>query len=248
MPISREPRRQRIDLLSRRAVDDARLAAVALEHVEELPLQRRSRQDAVEEVRPIEGADQLDRIVQPELRADVATHARRRRRGIGVDSDAGQELTQPAELTILGSEVVSPLADAVGFVHGDEAGVARGEPSPGNCRCLRRPAVPAIRTADGIVLHAVRRGPRPFRRRTTSCCTGPPPRRCRPACPPDPSSARSAARRRGRDPAGRATAPGSRATSRCRWASPPRNPGRRGRRPWLRAAAAEARCTPSSVR
>ena len=122
-----EPRRQRIDLLSRRAVDDARFAAVSLEDVEELPLQRRSRQDAVEQVRPIEGADQLDRIAQRELRADVAAHARRGRRGIRVDSDAGQELTQPAELTIFRPEVMPPLADAVGFVHGDEARVARGE-------------------------------------------------------------------------------------------------------------------------
>ena len=123
-----EPCGQRIDLPSRGAVDDPRLAAVSLEQVEELPLQHRSWQDPVQQVRPIEGSDQLDRIVQPELGADVSTHARGSRRRIGMDADAGQELTQPAELTILGSEIVSPLADAVGLVHGDEAGAARGEP------------------------------------------------------------------------------------------------------------------------
>ena len=37
----REPRRQRVDLVPRRAVDDARLALVPLDHVEELLLERR---------------------------------------------------------------------------------------------------------------------------------------------------------------------------------------------------------------
>ena len=162
-----EPRGERIDLPPRRAVDDARLAAVAFEHVEELPLQHRSRQDAVEEIRPIEGADQLDRIAQPELRADVAAHARRGRRGVGVHADAGQELAQPAELTILGPEVVPPLADAVRFVHGDEARAARRRAARENCRCRRRRAVPARHTGDGIGPHAIPRG-RTSSRRTTS--------------------------------------------------------------------------------
>ena len=55
-----QPRRQRIDLTPRRAVDDARLAAVTREDVEQLALQIRAREDAVEEIRPVERADELD--------------------------------------------------------------------------------------------------------------------------------------------------------------------------------------------
>ena len=43
-----QPRRERVDLAARRAVDDPRLAAVAGEDVEQLPLQSRARQHAVD--------------------------------------------------------------------------------------------------------------------------------------------------------------------------------------------------------
>ena len=87
MPISAQPRGERIDFAPRRAVDDAGLAAVPLENVEQLLLQRRARQHAVEQVGPIERADELDRVVQPELRGDVAPHARGGRGGVRVQAD-----------------------------------------------------------------------------------------------------------------------------------------------------------------
>ena len=40
--------------------------------------------------------------------------------GEGVQADAGKQLAQPAELPVLGPEVVAPLADAVRLVDGDE--------------------------------------------------------------------------------------------------------------------------------
>ena len=87
-----QPRRQRIDFPPRRAVDDAGLPAAPGHDVEDLPLQARARQHAVDEVRPIERADELDRVLQPELRRDVAAHARRRGRRVGMQADAGKKL------------------------------------------------------------------------------------------------------------------------------------------------------------
>ena len=49
-----QPRRMRVDVLARGAVDDARLAAMSFEHVEDLALDRASRQHTVEQIGPIE--------------------------------------------------------------------------------------------------------------------------------------------------------------------------------------------------
>ena len=120
-----QPLRQRIHFLARRAIDDAGLAAVPLEHVEDLRLHLRAREHAIHQVRPIERADQLLGVAQAELRDDVAPHARGRGRGVGVQADRRPALAQPRELAILGTEVVAPLADAVRLVDGDEADRAR---------------------------------------------------------------------------------------------------------------------------
>ena len=122
-----QPRRQRVDFPPRRAVDDAGLAAAPGQDVEDLPLQAGAREHAVDEVRAIERADELDRVLQPELRRDVAAHARRRGRRVGVQADARKALRSRAELPVLRPEVVSPLADAVRLVDGDELHVALRE-------------------------------------------------------------------------------------------------------------------------
>ncbi len=119
-----QPRSQRIDLAPRRAVDDPGLLRVARQGIEQLPLQRGTRQRAVDEVRPIERSDELDGIHQTELRGDVAPHPRGGRRGVGVHADPGQPLPKLRQLTVLRSEVVSPLADAVRFVNRHEADAA----------------------------------------------------------------------------------------------------------------------------
>ena len=56
-----EPRRQHVHVLARRAVDDAGLAAVPGQHLENLLLQCRPRQHAVEQIRPVERAHELER-------------------------------------------------------------------------------------------------------------------------------------------------------------------------------------------
>ena len=78
-----------------------------------------SRQHAVGEVRPVEVADEEFRDSQAELLGDVAAHVLGGGGGVGVDGGVGEELAEPVELPVLGAEVVPPVADAVGLVHGD---------------------------------------------------------------------------------------------------------------------------------
>src|SRR5205823_205537 len=62
-----QPCRKRLDLAARRAVDDARLAAMARDDLLQLALQRAARKRAIEQVRAIERSDQLQRIGESEL-------------------------------------------------------------------------------------------------------------------------------------------------------------------------------------
>ena len=62
---------------------------MAVEHVEQLTLQRGPRQHPIEEIRSIERADELERIVQGELDGDVPADARGSRRRECVKADAG---------------------------------------------------------------------------------------------------------------------------------------------------------------
>ena len=71
-----QPPGKRIDFPARRAVDDSRLTTMAVEHVEQLTLQAGSRQHPIEEIWPVERADELERIVEGELRGDVLPNAR----------------------------------------------------------------------------------------------------------------------------------------------------------------------------
>ncbi len=175
-----------------------RLPSVAGEHVGELALQVRAREDAIDEVRTIERSDELDGIAQAELRRDVAPDARRRGGGVGMEADAGQQRPQFPELPVLRAEVVPPLADAVRFVDGHEADLAGGEqveevlPPVGEKPFRRHVEQPE----PSIPQAGDRR--RPSDEEPGSCCSRPRRRRCRRACRPGPSSARSAGTRRAR--------------------------------------------------
>ena len=115
-----QPLGSRVHFLPRRAIDDAGLSAMPLEHVEDLRLERRSRQHAVHQVRPVERADQLGHVTKAKLRDDVAAHARGGRGRVGMQADGRPAIAQACELAVLRTEVVPPLADAMGFVDGDE--------------------------------------------------------------------------------------------------------------------------------
>jgi hypothetical protein len=75
---------------------------------------------AIDQVGPIEGADQHRGIGQPQLPHDVLLHAGRRRGGIAVQRHARKALSQPLERAILGAEIVAPIADAVSFIDRQE--------------------------------------------------------------------------------------------------------------------------------
>ena len=124
-----QPRREIVHLASRQAVHDPGLLLMAREHVENLPAQVRARQDAIHEVRPIERADHLHRVLQAELRDDIAADARGRGGGERVEAGRRQRLAQARQLAVLRPEIVSPLADAVGFVDRDETD-RRARPAP----------------------------------------------------------------------------------------------------------------------
>jgi hypothetical protein len=116
-----QPCREVVDVAPRQTINNARLTAVPRQHLENLAFQTGARQDAVDEIRSIEGADHLHRIAEAELRHDIPPYARGRRRGEGVHARVRDGLPQGGELPVLRTKVVSPLADAVGFVNRDEA-------------------------------------------------------------------------------------------------------------------------------
>ena len=83
-----KPRRERLDLAPRQAVHDAGVAVVAIENRAKLAVKIASAQHAIGQVRPIEGADQHRRFVQPQLVDDVGPDALGRRRRERVERHA----------------------------------------------------------------------------------------------------------------------------------------------------------------
>ena len=231
---------------ARRAVDDAGFAAMPREDLLQLLLQRRARQDAIDQIRPVERPDELDRVAQLQLRRDVAPDPRRRRRGERVQADAGKPRSRSAPSWRYSGRKSWPhwlmqCASSIAMYDDAAAAICRklslavaGEPLG---RHIQQRVAP---------LADARPRPRPSRPPPARCCSRPRRRRSRPACPPGPSSARSAARRRAPSAvAAPAPAPGSTATCRRRWAARRPSRGRRGSRPWLRAAADGKTCSPS---
>ena len=80
-----------------------------------------ARNDAVAQIRPVEIADQDERLAQPQLAADVGAHVLRRGGREGMNRRAGKKLAQLAELAVFGTEVMSPVADAMRLVDGERA-------------------------------------------------------------------------------------------------------------------------------
>ena len=121
---------QGVHVLARDAVDDAGFARMAVEHGAQLvegafaPL---SLLDPVEQVRPVEGADQDFGRFEMHLAHDVVAHALGRRCRVTVNGHAGQRLLEDPHFAVLGAEIVAPHADAVHFVDGDEGDADLGQ-------------------------------------------------------------------------------------------------------------------------
>ena len=79
------------------------------------------------EVGAAEAVDEERGVVELKLRDDVLLHGGRGGGGEGDDGCGAQRGEIFAESAIVRAEVVAPGADAVGFVDGDEGGLAAGE-------------------------------------------------------------------------------------------------------------------------
>ena len=110
-----------LGVLAADAVDDARLVGVAADNLHDLLEEVEPGDDSVGEVRPVEVAHDPHGILQPELLLDVAPDPGGRGRREGDDGDLGAARSELAELAVLRAEVMPPVADAVGLVHGDGA-------------------------------------------------------------------------------------------------------------------------------
>jgi hypothetical protein len=115
--------RDRVDALARRAVDDAGAARIG-----DVPEERRVailvrlRATAlVDEVRAVEAGDDDLRLLEVEQADDVATDILGRRRGQGDRGRVAEALAEVADLRVFRSEVVAPLADAMGLVDREQA-------------------------------------------------------------------------------------------------------------------------------
>ncbi len=105
-----------VHVFARDAVDDARFAPVPLQHFADLPQAVVPPLHFVDQVGPIERADQDFRIAQLQLFRDIPPHGVRCGGGIGVDADVGESLLQHAQPAVLRAEIVSPRADAMRLV------------------------------------------------------------------------------------------------------------------------------------
>src|SRR5262245_58820375 len=91
------------------------------EDVLELFVQIAAPQDAVDQVRAIERSDENQRGRKAQLARDVAPHPLGGCGGERVERRVDKLVAQAPELAVFRAEIVSPLADAMRLVDGDEA-------------------------------------------------------------------------------------------------------------------------------
>ncbi len=122
-----QPAGDLLGALAREAVDDAGLAGVAGEELGELVQRLALVDDRVADIGPVEAGDVDRGVAEPEPRTHVVARLGVGRRRAGHDGYAGEEAAQLPQLHVLGAEVVTPLADAVRLVDGEQ-GDARFKP------------------------------------------------------------------------------------------------------------------------
>ena len=112
--------RDLLDVNAADCVDNARFVCVSVHYLAELLEQIASPPHAVDQVRPIERADEHLRLAQPQLADDVVADVGRRGGRVGVERHVRKTVFEHAQAAILRPEVVTPFADAVGLVDGQE--------------------------------------------------------------------------------------------------------------------------------
>ena len=78
-----------------------------------------ARNDAIDEIGTIESADEDRRILQAQLRGDVGAHPLGCCCRVGVHAGPREATLDLGETAIFRTEIVSPVADAMGFVDGE---------------------------------------------------------------------------------------------------------------------------------
>ena len=122
-PAARQPLRHALGRGPARAVDDPAVP-LPLPHERDHLLERLVLgQHPVGQVRPVEAGDEHLRRPQAELADDVLAHPRGGRRGQRHHGHLRQGGPQPAQLPVLGPEVVAPLGHAVCLVDRDRGHV-----------------------------------------------------------------------------------------------------------------------------
>ena len=124
-----------LGVLAADAVDDGGFVVVAFEDGLDLVDESDTGEDSVGEIGSVEGPDVDGGFAQVELLDDVVADALGCGGGEGVDGGLREAGAEFGDASVLGSEVVPPVADAMGFVDGDgvevdvvkESEEARGE-------------------------------------------------------------------------------------------------------------------------
>ncbi len=116
---------QLLHTLARQTIDNAALAGTVLDEADNLLVQlhgvARLGAHLVVEVRPVEARDEGLCILHAQVLDDVLLHLGRGRGRQGEDGHLGVDgLDGVAQTTVLGTEVVAPLRDAVRLVDGEE--------------------------------------------------------------------------------------------------------------------------------
>ncbi|EKY03405.1 hypothetical protein HMPREF9120_02718 [Neisseria sp. oral taxon 020 str. F0370] len=111
-----------VDFFAAQAVDDAALPGRLLfDELQELFFAAVFFDDLVVDVRAVETGDEFAGVFEFEIVFDVGAGFGVGGGGEGDTGNIGEAFGQKAEAAVFGAEVVSPLADAVGFVDGEQA-------------------------------------------------------------------------------------------------------------------------------
>ena len=109
------------DPLAAHGIDDAGLAGMfPLDEVQYLALRVVLYPHAIADVGPVEAGHEQPRLIETELTDDVGSRDLVRRCGQGNARNRRKPVGQLGKLAVIRAEVVTPLADAMGLVDGEE--------------------------------------------------------------------------------------------------------------------------------
>ena len=119
-PVRLQVRGEGVGRLAAQTVDDPAVFPALVQEGARLAVGAGLDHHPIQEVRAVEARDIAARVAEPEERHDVLAHALGSGRRQGHDRHAREVIAQLGELAVLGPEIVSPFADAMGLVDRDE--------------------------------------------------------------------------------------------------------------------------------